>query len=298
MNIANDGLTVAIAIATAGRRDILTQTIAFLNNQTRKPDDFLLCPARPEDVDLEALSLYDGTIRVVQGATGSSHQRNAMIAASSADVMVFFDDDFLPAANFLAEVEALFAGDPHVMVATGHVVEDGAQGAGLELEEGCRILDADDFRGSASVKPIFNGYGCNMAIRLAPTREHAIRFDENLPLYAWLEDVDFSRQLAAYGKVVKSNRLRGVHLGTKKAGRSPGRRLGYSQIANRIYIRRKGNMTWFQTWEGNAQNFVANLVKSLKPEPWVDRRGRLAGNILALRDLVTGQIDPRKILDM
>lgn len=298
MSIPNDGLTVAIAIATAGRRDILTQTIAFLNNQTRKPDEFLLCPARPEDVDLEGLSVYDGVIRVVQGATGSSHQRNAMIAASSADVMVFFDDDFLPAANFLAEVETLFATDPQVMVATGHVIQDGAQGAGLELEEGSRILDADDFRGPASVQPIFNGYGCNMAIRLAPAREHAIRFDENLPLYAWLEDVDFSRQLAAYGKVVKSKRLRGVHLGTKKAGRSPGRRLGYSQIANRIYIRRKGNMTWFQTWEGNVQNFAANLVKSLKPEPWVDRRGRLAGNILALRDLVTGQIDPRKILDM
>ena len=32
MSIEKHGLTVAIAIATAGRRDILTQTIAFLNN--------------------------------------------------------------------------------------------------------------------------------------------------------------------------------------------------------------------------------------------------------------------------
>ena len=298
MSIEKHGLTVAIAIATAGRRDILTQTIAFLNNQTRKPDEFLVCPARPEDIDLQGLSLYNGAVTVVQGATGSSHQRNAMIAASNADVMIFFDDDFLPAADYLAQVETLFADDPGVMVATGHVIEDGAQGAGLEIEEGRRILDADDFRGAASVEPIFNGYGCNMAIRLAPARDHGIRFDENLPLYAWLEDVDLSRQLAAHGKVVKADQLRGVHLGTKKAGRSPGRRLGYSQIANRIYIRRKGNMTWFQTWDGNIRNFAANLVKSLKPEPWVDRRGRLAGNLLALRDLFTGQIDPRKILDM
>lgn len=298
MSFRKDGLTIAIAIATAGRRDVLTQTIAFLNNQTRKPDEFLICPARPEDVDLQGLSSYAGAIRIVQGPTGSSHQRNAMIAASSADIMVFFDDDFLPAAAYLAEVEKLFANDPHVMVATGHVIEDGALGPGLELDDGRKFLDTDDFRGSGSIEPIFNGYGCNMAIRLAPAREHGIRFDENLPLYAWLEDVDLSRQLAAHGRIVKADQLRGVHLGTKKAGRSPGKRLGYSQIANRIYILRKGNMSWCQAWDGNIRNFTANLVKSLKPEPWVDRRGRLLGNILALKDLLMGRIDPRRILDM
>lgn len=298
MSMHKDGLTVAIAIATAGRRDILTQTIAFLNNQTRKPDEFLICPARPDDVDLQGLSAYAGPIRIIEGATGSSHQRNAMIAASGADVMVFFDDDFLPAANYLAEIEKLFSDDADVVVATGHVIEDGALGPGLELDEGQKILDRDVFDGGASIAATFNGYGCNMAIRLAPARVHGIRFDENLPLYAWLEDVDLSRQLAAHGRIVKADQLRGVHLGTKKAGRSPGKRLGYSQIANRVYIQRKGNMSWWQAWDGNIRNLAANLVKSLKPEPWVDRRGRLLGNMLALRDLLIGQIDPRKILDM
>jgi hypothetical protein len=33
--------------------------------------------------------------------------------------------------------------------------------------------------------------------------------------------------------------LRGVHLGTKRSERSPGKRLGYSQIANPVYIARK-----------------------------------------------------------
>ena len=41
------------------------------------------------------------------------------------------------------------------------------------------------------------------------------RFDENLPLYGWLEDVDFCRQLARYGRIVKNIRLIGVHLGSK-----------------------------------------------------------------------------------
>jgi GT2 family glycosyltransferase len=298
MNIRTGGLTVAVAIATAGRRDILAQTIAFLNNQTRRPDAFLVCPSRPEDVDAPGLAAYRGAIEIVPGPVGLPHQRNALVAACKADIIVFFDDDFLPAADYLAEVEALFAGDPRVMVATGHVIADGARGPGLEFEEGERLLAQDAPRGALSISPTFNGYGCNMAIRLAPVRAHAIRFDENLPFYAWLEDVDFSRQLAAYGTIVKADRLRGVHLGTKKAGRSPGRRLGYSQIANRIYIQRKGNMSRFQAWEGAITNLASNLVRSIRPEPWVDRRGRLQGNILALRDYLTGRLDPRKILDM
>ncbi|KQW27212.1 hypothetical protein ASE36_19910 [Rhizobium sp. Root274] len=296
--MAKERLTLAVAIATAGRRDILTQTVAFMNNQKRKPNEFLICPARADDVDMEGLRGCNGAVRIVEGSVGSSHQRNAMIAASKADVMVFFDDDFLPSASYLAEVEALFAGDPRVMVATGHVIEDGALGPGLDLEQGQAILAGDRFQGPFSVSPTFNGYGCNMAIRLEPARRHGIRFDENLPLYAWLEDVDFSRQMAAHGIVVHATQLRGVHLGTKKAGRSPGRRLGYSQIANRIYIQRKGNMNFFQTWDGNLRNFSANLIKSFSPEPWVDRRGRLLGNLLAFRDLVTGRLDPRKILDL
>jgi GT2 family glycosyltransferase len=298
MAMGKDKLTLAVAIATAGRRDILTQTLAFMNNQSRKPDEFLVSPARPEDIDPEGLRHYDGVVRVIDSAVGSSHQRNAMIRASTADVMVFFDDDFLPSASYLAEVEALFLADPKIAVATGYVIADGALGPGLEIEEGQAILARDRYRGPSSVKPTFNGYGCNMAIRLAPALRHGIRFDENLPLYAWLEDVDFSRQMAVHGTVVEASQLRGVHLGTKKAGRSPGRRLGYSQIANRIYIQRKGNMTLFQVWDGNIRNLCANLFKSLKPEPWVDRRGRLSGNILALKDLVAGRLDPKKILDL
>jgi hypothetical protein len=290
--------TIAIAIATSGRRDILTQTISVLDRQIRAADELLICPARPEDVDVQGLSLYGGIVQVVQGPIGSSHQRNAMVAGSSADIMVFFDDDFLPATNYLAEVEKLFATDPLIMVATGHVIEDGAQGAGLEFQEALEILEADDFKGSSVVKPVFNGYGCNMAIRLAPVRRFGIRFDEDLPLYAWLEDVDFSRQLAAHGKIVRAPQLRGVHMGTKKAGRSSGKRLGYSQVANRIHIYRKGNMSWYQAWDGIVRNFVANLAKSARPEPWVDRRGRLLGNFLAVKDLLTGRITPEKILDM
>ncbi len=43
------------------------------------------------------------------------------------------------------------------------------------------------------------------------------------------------------------------------------------------------------------QNITSNVVRSLWPEQDIDRRGRLMGNLLALRDLVAGRIDPERI---
>ena len=79
-----------------------------------------------------------------------------------------------------------------------------------------------------------------MIVRTAPVLAHGLRFDENLPLYGWLEDIDFARSIAPYGRVVKSMLLRGVHLGVKR-GRTSGVKLGYSQIANPLYMLEKGH---------------------------------------------------------
>jgi hypothetical protein len=124
-----------------------------------------------------------------------------------------------------------------------------------------------------------------------------LTFDEALPLYGWQEDVDFTYQLGARGVLVKNSRLSGVHMGSK-AGRTPGKRLGYSQISNPVYLLRKKTMPKALAWRLMRQNLAANLVKSLKPEAHIDRRGRLTGNLLAIKDLVTGKIDPRRILEL
>jgi len=290
-------LKIAIAIATAGRRDVLADTIAYLALHAGHADELLICPARPEDVDLAGLDNFPCPARVVAGPLGLPAQRNALIDATDADVIVFFDDDFLPAADFVTETERLFAEQSNVVVATGTVLADGILGPGLTHAEGIALLaQADPAPAPSLLAPTYNAYGCNMAVRLAPVRLHRIRFDERLPLYAWLEDVDFSRQLAPYGDIVKASRLQGVHLGTKKSGRSPGKRLGYSQVANRIYIMRKGHMSPLQALHGNLRNIAANLWRSLRPEPWVDRRGRLAGNTLAVWDWLRGRVDPERIL--
>ena len=290
-------LKIAVGIATAGRRQVLTKTIRHLTNQKRPADELLICPALPSDLDLDCLDNFPSVVRITSGKIGSSAQRNLLIDASTADVIVFFDDDFLPDERFLLEVERLFEDHTDVVVATGNVLADGISGPGFSHDEGVALLAS---RRSTSlpalIKEVNNGYGCNMAVRLASVKANEIIFDERLPRYSWLEDVDFSRQLARLGRIVKAYSLEGVHLGTKRSGRSSGKSLGYSQIANRIYIMRKGNMSKREAVDGNLRNILANLTRSFKPEPWVDRRGRLLGNCIALRDWLTGKLDPEKIL--
>jgi len=144
---------------------------------------------------------------------------------------------------------------------------------------------------------VFNGYGCNMGLRLAPMREHGIRFDERLPLYGWYEDLDATRALGRHGSILKLNGARGVHLGVK-AGRLPGVRLGYSQVANSVYLARKGTYPWSHALPSLLRHTAKNLVMSAMPEPWVDRWGRFRGNLLALSDWLRGRLDPRRILDL
>jgi len=47
-----------------------------------------------------------------------------------------------------------------------------------------------------------------------------------------------------------------------------------------------------------GKNLAANFFRSFSPEPWCDRRGRLTGNFLALRDFVGGTLHPRNILNL
>jgi hypothetical protein len=136
-----------------------------------------------------------------------------------------------------------------------------------------------------------------MVARQCAIREAHIQFDEQLPLYGWQEDIDFSRQMAPYGRIIQTPILTGIHLGTKR-GRTSGLRFGYSQVANPIYLMRKGTMSIPFGFRTMIRNIIANIVKSFRPEAHIDRRGRFTGNLLALFDFIRGHLHPRRILEI
>ena len=83
-----------------------------------------------------------------------------------------------------------------------------------------------------------------------------------------------------------------------KQGRQSGMRLGYSQIANPIYLSRKGTLPWSRALRLMGRNTAANLLRLMSPEPYIDRAGRANGNIRAFRDLLSGSLAPERILEL
>jgi GT2 family glycosyltransferase len=290
-------MNITIGIATRGRPAILGEVLAEIDRQSRPPQAVIICHVSDGDVtDLPAR--FPG-VRFITAEAGLPRQRNAIIAAApAADAILFIDDDFLAAPDWLSVLEAVLHTHPDCVVATGTVIADGAKGPGISVEEARAILAADTQPADPlAVTPHFNGYGCNMAFRMAPIREHALRFDEALPAYAWYEDIDFSRRLLPYGSILRLTGARGVHLGAK-IGRQPGRRLGYSQVVNSVYLARKGSYPWSHALRSIGRHMLANGVKSLRPEPEVDRWGRFQGNLRGLWHVLTGQAHPGRIVEM
>lgn len=294
---SDHSLSIAVGIATAGRRDVISRTIQLVSQQNRTPDLIVVCPAASADVDWDVEQAV-APFKVVMGPRGLPAQRNRILAElRDHDVVVFFDDDFFPAPDYLVEIERMFRSRPDIVAVTGRPVKDGANGPGLSVEDGLLIVARAIRPERETIAETYGTYGCNMAFRMAPIRAHQLVFDENLPLYGWQEDIDFSRQLSPYGRIVESDWLLGAHLGTKR-GRTSGIRFGYSQIANPIYLMNKGTLSRSFARPLMIRNIVANIVRSGWPEPWIDRRGRLKGNLLALIDLMMGRISPGRILSL
>jgi glycosyltransferase involved in cell wall biosynthesis len=291
-------LKIAVGIATAGRKTILGYALDLVARQTRPPDILIVCPAAPEDFDAKSVEGLPFSTAVRVGNRGLTAQRNQILSVTeAADVIVFFDDDFFPQLNYLEELERILLDHPDTVAVTGRPMQDGANGPGLEPEVALALISADLCPSDRILTPTYGTYGCNMAFRMDPIRQYGLSFDENLPLYGWQEDIDFSRQLSGLGRIIDTNVLRGVHLGTK-GGRTSGTRFGYSQIANPIYMFRKGTMSARFAGSLIWRNVLANLGKSFRPEPWIDRRGRLRGNWLAFRDLITRRLSPQRILEL
>lgn len=290
-------LRVAIVIASKGRPAELARWADHCARQTVAPATLIYSIVDSSDLPP---GFNDGRARVVTGAKGSAHQRNTGLDAVplDADIVAFFDDDYVPSRRCIEGIAKAFEADRELVGMSGRLLADGINNAGISHDEAVAMIDAFDAENAEpdlSCTPIIGTYGCNMAFRRSQIAD--LRFDERLPLYAWQEDVDFSNRLRPRGRIMRSNACVGVHQGVKR-GRSPGYQLGYSQIANPLYLIRKGTMPMSAALWLMTRNLISNHVKALHPEPWIDRSGRVAGNWRAFGDLVTGRLTPERILSL
>ncbi|WP_162560642.1 glycosyltransferase family 2 protein [Methylobacterium durans] len=287
-----------VGIASTGRSTIIEAALQRIAGQTRPADRVLVCTPDNEEyaVDEAAFGL---PITHMKYRKGSCSQRNAILdtLASESGILLIIDDDFLLHPSYLARLEELATRHADVALFNGTILKDGIIGPGLSVGEADAILSGHrmDTGAPPRIADRASAYGCNMAIRLEHSR--SVRFDENLPLYGWQEDVDFSCRLSRFGRIVETSAVSGVHLGVKH-GRTSGVRFGYSQVINPIYLARKRTMRLGHVLNIVARNVLMNTLRSTRPEPYIDRRGRLKGNILAARDFIRGRIDPLRVLQI
>ncbi|WP_321840528.1 glycosyltransferase family 2 protein [Paraburkholderia bannensis] len=306
-----------VIVATKGRPAETATLLDYLYDQEARPHGVYVVGASAADLpEVEGhplLACADVKLLIARGS-GLTTQRNAGIDALLKFVgagrhgeatgepwfVSFFDDDFRPHRHWLKACQALFEENPDVIGMTGQVLADGVKDGGLNEDEARAYLAGElppqeHWASGAQRRELGCAYGCNMAFVDRVMRD--CRFDEALPLYGWQEDYDFTVRARAHGTAVYEPTCLGVHMGVK-SGRTSGVRLGYSQIANPIYLARKHTMHPRRACSFISRHLCSNLYHSVRGNGLFDYRGRLKGNVLAFVDIVKGIIHPQRILEL
>lgn len=299
-----------VVVATKGRPKETFVLLNYLAQQTTPAEQIIVVGSTNSDV--EGLAQHPltraGNVNIHLSDIGSCKQRNSGLDYLSAYVdqndqhnyfVVFFDDDFRPANDWLAQCAKAMHSDASLMGISGRVLADGIHGDGHSELATAQFLNglaspiSNPFSGDqfASLESL---YGCNMAFR--GTFSNQERFDENLPLYGWQEDADYSNRVLAYGHLQFNPQCIGVHMGIS-SGRTSGVKFGYSQIANPFYLVNKGTLSYKKAFTLMSKNIISNIVRTITFNTRKDYRGRLCGNLQAIGDLITASCHPTNIIN-
>lgn len=278
----------AVIIASMGRPQVLAETLASLFVQTAHPGLVILSVTSENDLP-DAL---DATrVKIVTGGKGLPVQRNAGIdhLADGIEYVSFLDDDVELDPAYLETVHTFLSRNAqHVLVDGFVVIDDDVS------RVSAKAALSEPWARTGRIADSANAYGCNMTARR--TIVDKVRFDERLRLHAWLEDADFSRRCLEHGLCAQVMDARLVHL-RAPAARISGRRHGFAQITNSYYLRSKGQMSlagllldhWAPALCSNAWGaFFGNDGK-------IDRRGRLIGNLIAIRRIFSFGCNPEYV---
>jgi GT2 family glycosyltransferase len=289
-------LNTTVVICSVHRPEILSETVdSLVRTQSLPPREIIISVVNQEHVT-EKTRAYP-TVRVVTGSRqGTCVQRNVAAKLVRTPYTLFLDDDVELASNYIESMEHLLYENEVAVAATGFLVVDGARGE-LGLDRGqARSYVLNYVRKQDNYD---HENGQNLFVRTQVF--HHVLFDENLPLYGWLEDLDFASNILRYGRIVMNAGTCWAHIGAP-SGRTSGLRYGYSQIVNPFYLWKKNRKPgmhrvifehWLRYLASNGRRALINLRSDR-----TDSAGRLTGNIIALGHILTGRVDPTYILHL
>jgi GT2 family glycosyltransferase len=284
-------LSVVAIICSTRRPQILHETLMSIQGLEPGVSSVLLSVAADSDVLQESLGLP--RVKRVIAPRGSASQRNAALRSleSAPDFIVFLDDDIEIAPNHIEAYAECFQSDQSIVLATAVDLQPGITNIPREdariMIEGRDLSDQD----TTHYPDCYTAYGASMAFR--GTLAGQVWFDENLPLYSFMEDYDFTLSCRAFGRCVKVPSAKYVHL-EPSAGRVSNLLRGYSEVVNPFYIARKHRMGFRARIILGCLRRTAQSIKSIPK----DGSTRFRGHVKGWTDVLLRKSDPRKILEM
>lgn len=283
-------LTHDVVICTRNRPDDLRDCLASLATQTRPASTVRIVDASDPDEAAAVAALVGRHAELpavlVTAAPSTSAQRNLGVAASSADVIHFLDDDTVLEPGYLAAILAPFEADERDLADPAAVLGVGGQPTNLPPAAGglrARLFPRSVEPGA--VLPSGRGVlasgldevtevdwlsGCAMSFRRAAIT--AEPFDEAQDGYVLGEDLDAGYRIRQHGRLVVA----------------PGARLEHRESVRNRWARRR----WAEADVVNRRRRVASGTGRYSVRAfWTDGLAQLA--LWSLRACRPGSADAR-----
>ncbi|WP_242665377.1 glycosyltransferase family 2 protein [Nocardioides sp. PD653] len=206
-----------IIICTRNRPDDLRRAVATVGLQSVRPLILTVVDSSDDggaavcEILREADSESGPTVRFVHTTPGLPHQRNLGIERAQGDIVHFIDDDVILHPEYCAELGALFDLQGDSLIGAGGLIEShgtrnprlwwrlgllDSRRQGVVLPSGVSVIvtHADE---PLNVQWLS---GCSMSFRRSLFELE--RFDDDLPGYALMEDVDFSWRASLHGSLM------------------------------------------------------------------------------------------------
>lgn len=298
-------LTSAIVICTKDRQTDLTRCLDSLLKQTCKPDELIVVDSgsdgSPTVVQDFADRMSGCSVVYLRSEPGLTRQRNIGISATTKDIVHFMDDDVVCAPTYLEEVRQTFE-DPAFadVLSVGPRVRlnyhpswwgkwfrelfllVNVSGSGRMLPSGFGSYTW--YAPANAVHPVEVMGGCCCAFRRSVF--DAMRFDESLDGYGYMEDLDLTYRVSRLGRTVCNPRA-GVFHTESQSGRIGPRRLVAMQIVNHRYVFKKhlpqDVAHRFCFWWSEIGETILRLVRCIRSRDPAILLGALDGYSAILR---------------
>tara|TARA_B110000977_G_scaffold196959_1_gene278409 strand:- start:3333 stop:4256 length:924 start_codon:yes stop_codon:yes gene_type:complete len=301
-------MNFVVIICSVCRPEVMHETVQNVLQQDLLPEKILLSVSALNDVKQATLELDSRIEMAISPVKGLTAQRNygvKYLADDSSEVTIFLDDDVELESAFFTKMLFLFTKHPDLIGASAETVVGGQM---VEREFAKQVIDQLPPLSLDSLSIRTTGkhwicHGCNMFFRTRIFERE--QFDEELPLYSYAEDYDFSIRAARHGLVGRVAGVGFAHL-TYLGGRVSEKRRGYSMVANNYYFLKKRVLHlpilkahvrfWFiVVFRETVKSAYFGLIG--RDSGQIDYSGRVIGRCLAVWDILRGRCSPKEILN-